>query len=759
MENEVAEGQAAAGQPDELLGLSQTINQHMQRAKTSSADWRVMARECYDFVAGRQWSDEDEAILNAQRRPPVTFNRISRTINAVIGLEVANRQEVRYIPRGNEDTGYNTMMTDAARWARDLCNAEDEETEAFGDMNTCGMGFTETSMDYETDPDGIVNIERCDPMEMYWDPNATKKNLRDARWLARVRRMSRNEVLANWPKYGEMGGGGGTTEEYLDNEDQPHDASPPWYDNTKPAKRSDVTDIEVIHYQWFEKEKFVRVKSGDKMIEFTPERFARVKERIDLSGLKYVEQKRRVYYRAIKIGNVVYSKNRLGVQEGGFTLKAMTGMRDRNSRSWFGLVSIMMDPQRWANKWLSQIMHILNSNAKGGILYETGAFSNPMKAERDWAKPDAMLELEAGGLEKIKERGMAEFPTGLHELMNYAVESISDTPGISQELMGLVGKEQAGVLESMRKQAGVTMLSVMFDALRLYRKEHGVTLAAFIREYVSDGRLIRVVGPDGAKYVPLARDVMNLRYDTVIDEAPTSHNQKERVMHILLSLVPKMMENGMPPPPPEVLEYLPIPESLSEKWLAKARPDPQKQQKAEQDKEEERQVLLAERRSKAAEQMAKAKETEAKAAETIRNLQSPPDNPMNEAMIERETEQMKAQIRAATDIEVAKIKAAAQAQVEAMKLRAEMPNDNITKALEGIVNNTEAQMSDIRDTLKAVTDAVAESQREVAKLQQPKQKAVRLVTDENGEIVGAQVIESAPRLVGGSATPDGVTIQ
>jgi len=732
----------AVGQLDESEELAKKIGEQMRRAKSDSADWRTLSRKCYDFAAGNQWSEEDQAILNEQRRPPVTFNRISRTLNAVIGLEVANRQEVRFIPRGNEDTGFNEMLTDAARWVRDQTDVEDEETESFGDLNICGMGWTETALDYDDDPDGLVTVTRCDPLEMFWDSSATRKNLQDSRWIARVSRMSSAEIKENWPEY-EAGGKG---VEWLDSEDEPHDASPPFYDNEeKPQGRT--KDIEVVHYQWYERESYYRVKSGAGMVEFAPDRFNRIKDRLEESGLTWVEQKRRVYYYAYLIGDTVYEDGELAVQEGGFTLKAMTGMRDRNANSWFGLVAIMMDPQMWANKWLSQTMHIMNSNAKGGLMAETGAFADPKKAKRDWAKPDALIEMNPSGLEKVRERNAALFPQGVHELMKYAVDAISDTPGINQELMGLTGKEQPGVLESMRKQAGVTMLTVMFDSLRLYRKQQGRILAAFIRDYISDGRLIRVVGPEGQKYLPLMHDQVAMRYDTVIDEAPTSHNQKEKVMQILLHLAPVLMESGMPPPPPEVLEYLPVPESLMEKWLQKARPNPEQQQKQAQEKDQERQVLLAERQSKAELQKAQAMKAQAEAQKAMHDIQQPPAAqlpPGAEVQADMQMTREKAQIEAATDIEVARIRAVTAAEIERMKLAGSVPDENMLNNLQQIISNTDSQMQSINAALMSVTSAVAESQAAVAELQQPKTRTVKVLRDSNGDITGADILDERP---------------
>ena len=687
--DEVAEAQAGLPDSLELEELSRKIGINMQRAKNASSDWRQHARECYDFVAGRQWSDEDKALLEEQRRPPVTFNRVSRTLNAVIGLEVANRQEVRFIPRERSDSGFNEVLTNAARWVRDQSDVEDEETEAFGDLNTCGMGFTDTYMDYEEDPDGLLVVERGDPLGYFWDASSTRKNLKDARWIAKVRRYSRDEVIERWPAFNGIDGESASTS-YLEDENEPHDASPPHYDNEE-LNEGKVKDIEVVWYQWYEMEEFVRVKGGDRMTEFSLDRFERMRASIEHAGLKWVKQKRRRHYYAYRIGDRVYERDELAVQEGGFTIKAMTGMRDRNQGTWFGLVSIMIDPQRWANKWLSQTMHILNSNAKGGILAEIGAFSNPRKAEQDWAKPDAFIEMAKGGLAKVQERQMANFPQGVNELMKYAVESISDTPGINQELMGLVGKEQAGVLESMRKSAGVTMLSVMFDSLRLYRKRHARTLAAFIRDYISDGRLIRVVGEDGAKYVPLLRDEVNLRYDTVIDEAPTSHNQKERVLQILMTLIKPMMEAGMPPPPTDVLEYLPVPESLKEKWLAKGQPNPELQKKQQAEQEEERQVLLEERKSKAKLQAAQAQKASAEAQTEMAQLQQPAQeaNPQQEMM--------EAQLKTQQEVEKARIKAGADAQTARMKAEIEAATElQVARIKAAISQETDVQVARIK---------------------------------------------------------------
>jgi hypothetical protein len=476
------------------------------------------------------------------------------------------------------DSGYADFMSQVSKWVRESCDAEDEDSEAFVDLIITGYGWTETRMDYETNPkgEGDIKIDRIDPLEMLVDPDSKKGNCVDARWVAHIKEMTKREFEEKFP--GEEFVGSRFWNSDLDKE--PHDAQNAWkYENDQSDKLSKHKTTWVAQYQYYERKPFYKVLSPDgNMLEFPEDRFAVMKEQLDLMGVKYIKYLKRVYKECFINNKKILSERDLGCDH--FTFQSMTGLRDRNN-SWFtGLVELMKDPQRWANKWLSQIQHILNTSAKSGYLAETGAFKNKRDAETALSTPGSIIELNTGGLAKLQQMEAPRYPEGIDRLLQYALQSINDVPGVNLELIGMANRDQAIGLEESRKQAGVTILAVFFDSLRRYRKIQGRVLAYFIREYISDGRLARIVGEEGAKNVPLMKDKLAFDYDVVVDDAPTSPNMKERIYPVLNQTIGMALQAGIPVPP-DVLDFAPLPDNLIQKWksnIMSAQKDPTKDQ-------------------------------------------------------------------------------------------------------------------------------------------------------------------------------------
>tara|TARA_R110000796_G_scaffold65782_2_gene151806 strand:+ start:16955 stop:18922 length:1968 start_codon:yes stop_codon:yes gene_type:complete len=559
--------------------FAREVHANLRKSRDHLHEWKQSAKEAYDFFAGNQWDEGDVAQLREENRPVIVFNRIPRVINAIAGLELQNRQEVAYIPRTNEDLGVSDVLTDAANWVRDGCDAEDEESQSFKDCLITGLGFTETHLDYQSDPDGAIIIERIDPLDMLYDPSAVKRNLDDASWIARVRYYDRKDFEQVWPD--------AIDEVAMDFESDPKGMQPhneteaPWYINDQSSnnKRDKENLVEVVQYQWWEIEPYYRVELGSGEIqELSVSEFKKRRKEIIILAKKYIRQYRKIYKQAFITGNYILEKGPCPVQR--FTFRAMTGLVNHQKNIWFGLVEIMKDPQRWANKWLSQVMHILNSNAKGGYLAESDAFEDPRQAEQSLATT-SITYVNEDKLDKIREKIPPGFPAGIDKLLQYAITSVSDLVGVNLEMLGMANREQSGVVEMQRKKAGITVVADFFDSLRRYRKEEGRVLAEFITEYISDGRLIRVVGKGLGEYVPLTKQKSSLKYDIIVDESPTSPDQRQMVFDRLVTLFPLINEAGIPIPE-DILDYAPLPAQLIASWKEEIerskQPDPQAQE-------------------------------------------------------------------------------------------------------------------------------------------------------------------------------------
>src|SRR5262249_31102579 len=85
------------------------------------------------------------------------------------------------------------------------------------------------------------------------------------------------------------------------------------------------------------------------------------------------------------------------------------------------------------------------------------------------------------------------------------------------------------------------------------------------QNYLSDGRLIRVTGPEGARGVQLLKDKTAGEYDVVVDDTPSSPNQKQANWAIIAPLIPMFRAELSQNPPLliELLRYAPLPPRLT----------------------------------------------------------------------------------------------------------------------------------------------------------------------------------------------------
>lgn len=608
---------------EDLDDLVKEIHKRYADSTAHLKDWFDEAEVAMRYKAGDQWDEDDKLLRDAEDRPTVVFNRVAPFIDAVIGMEVNNRKEVRYIPREEGDADVNELLTGAAEWARDGADAEDEESQAFTDMLTCGIGWVETEVSHANNPDGDIDMCRRDPFRMRYDQAATKRNLSDAQWVLYVGDMTSGEIQQLWPDVDMESGVKGPWDSDIDdlyaradrdNDELDEYATP---GNDTQNLRTCKDRIRVVRYQKVDYVPIIRVATAEQegIQEYEPEVWTSVESDLKFKGIpyKHIRQKKRVISQAYVMGSTLLEKGQAPCEKH-FSFSAITGKYDPIKGYYYGLVRPMVDPQKWANAFLSSSLESLMASPKGGVVVEEGAVKDPRKFENTWSDPTAVTWVNPGAIAggKIQPKPQATVPQALDRLMAFAIQSFPDVTGINLEMLGLAGRDQAGIVETQRKQSGITILAWAFDSLRRYRKEQGRLLAHLISNYLSDGRLIRITGDTGkAQYIPLLREQLTFEYDVIVDEAPTSPNQKERTFQILTELLPALQAMGIPIPP-NLLKYSPLPESLTTEWLEyiqqASQSNPQQDRMAE--------ALAADKEAEAQAGMAKAAKDQAEAEQT-----------------------------------------------------------------------------------------------------------------------------------------------
>jgi hypothetical protein len=101
------------------------------------------------------------------------------------------------------------------------------------------------------------------------------------------------------------------------------------------------------------------------------------------------------------------------------------------------------------------------------------------------------------------------------------------------------------------------------SALTRYLREEARLVFEFIRNYVADGRMVRLGGAFNSRAIPLLREHLPIDYDLVIDEPAKSPNAKEVFWEKMAPIIPMLIKaNAFLP---DILDYSPFPASIAAK--------------------------------------------------------------------------------------------------------------------------------------------------------------------------------------------------
>ena len=161
----------------------------LSRLKKAYLDYLGNKREEIDeqqqarrYRHGSQWTKDQIEVLNRRKQPVVTFNRLGRKIDGIVGLVEKMRADPKGAPRNPGDDHAAELTTAVLNYALDQQFWGDKSLDAaeFGAVD--GLSGIEIDL---SGPDGDrdIEIEVVDGDGFFYDPRSVRRDFSDARYM------------------------------------------------------------------------------------------------------------------------------------------------------------------------------------------------------------------------------------------------------------------------------------------------------------------------------------------------------------------------------------------------------------------------------------------------------------------------------------------------------------------------------------------------------------------------------------------------
>ena len=469
------------------------------------------------------WDEQGaRAALESEGRPALTLNRTHPIIRLICGARP--KAKVTYLPteQGKEQTA--AVLSSCKDYVDDDNKWEFKEDDALFRALVLKRAIIELRPDYSHDPRGEIGLYLVNSNDVYCDPDSEERDRSDQQRMIVVKNVSKEEAIRMFPKrkadienlVGYVVNG--TTNQSRDT--NPVDG---YADSQADYYQGDSKKLSLIYYWYKTYEKATKiVDAATGKVDDSPLKKAEAEQKIAEAG--GTERFRVIEREFTRVNWMVFSHDiefERGVNPWERQDRQNTKLAENFpfiieelDRIVFGLqqylidfMAMLRDPQKYHNKLASSILHIINTQAKGGYDYENGAISpaNKAKLEQSGSKPGVNIEWETGALSanKVKPRQpgvmpqaeMATAETMSRELLDISgVESLISTKSL--------GKNASGKALDIKTQQGGNIISWIYRYHSFFIHQ----LAEYVRDAIQTvytyQKVIRIRG-DKPKYITL----------------------------------------------------------------------------------------------------------------------------------------------------------------------------------------------------------------------------------------------------------------
>lgn len=488
--------------PSDRAVSQEVVDRYVYMRDNGHIDFINLDKECIGFVTGRgHWTEEEKRILERQRRPAYTFNKILPALAAIWSQQLDGRADVGIKPKKSGAQATADILQKVMMYISENNKYQRRETVVFQRATSGGgRGYFDVRMGFDDSVTGEVRIREEHPRNVFLDPDSSSydpdewgdviiskwRNLNDIEMLygkaAMEELKGKTKSSFNFgydfidDKNGSFGGVG-TRISYTDS----------------PI----VTNYREIARQFKKvalREHFVDKITGDtRMIpkNLARERIQALVEEFDLAVMK---RKTNVYHWTTVIDDVVVFDEESVYKH--FTIVPYFPFFIDGAT--VGLTENQIDPAKLYNKSRSNELHVLSTTSNSGWKVKTGSLQNMTieDLEERGAETGLVLELSGNPNEDVVKIQPNQVPTGLDRMSFIAAQDLKEISMVPDSMRGADRADVAAKAIAYKNIQGSANFAGPMENLEYTRQLVWERVLDLVQQFMTDERRLKITGND-----------------------------------------------------------------------------------------------------------------------------------------------------------------------------------------------------------------------------------------------------------------------
>ena len=390
-----------------------TNQELFDRYRNDRQGWEVDAREDLDFYLGNHFSESESNELAARNQADVPMDRISPAVERLKSMLTSRPPSFTVVPREDSDSSLAYLWREIMGFVWQNSDGDAQVKQGIHDYCVVGLGYLYTYIDYDADfGKGDVKFSYLDPFRVYVPASSRDRFFSDADNVILSTVLSEDQVLNLYPELGESidPETGEPIDRLIDSistyahdNDYPDGINKNSMNSYTPDVVKGYTDASYKQFQILERFRKVKVpfyrlydnQSGQEFI--VDEADFRVfiennKKMVEVGQIDITQ----VFQNRIKvtasIGEVVLYEAVLNTDVYPIVPIANVWTQTPYPRS---DVSRARPMQRLLNKLWSLALSHAQASAGLKLLVPIGSVENVSQLEKDWANPNAVIEVDS----------------------------------------------------------------------------------------------------------------------------------------------------------------------------------------------------------------------------------------------------------------------------------------------------------------------------------------------------------------------------